>query len=202
MCVCFCQHCEGFSLIHHDIQDSFLPRLSLTRLFLLNALAWYTARFLNVGKKKLDFNSFCQGSYSQKLDWNSNGGISPFYFMFTFFLIPYLADPLLCRGPDHPWSTGRCRCSWKPRRTEPPVLPARLTGRQAPERSAHTTLRKKHRDGEINFRLLPLRPDPDHLLLLCIELQSLSLLLLTHACPYGGCWGNIVYTFIEYMVIL
>lgn len=56
---CLCQHCKGFPLIQHDIQDSFLPRLSLTRL---------SAQSLNVKTPSTllqAWKSFCQGFHSQ-----------------------------------------------------------------------------------------------------------------------------------------
>lgn len=88
MCVCFCQQCEGFSLIQHDIQDSFLPRLSLTRLLALNSLSWYSVHSLNVKKNPTLFshNSFCQGSYSQ--NWTKT--VAELFPFFTSLWSPQL----------------------------------------------------------------------------------------------------------------
>lgn len=147
-------------------------------------------------------NSFCQGFLQSKLNQNRSVVIpllhfslipaACFFFSSTlsFFTLSHcgvsipaahLADPLRCRGPGHPWSTGRCRCSWRPRRTAPPVLPAPLTGPRAPGRSECTTLQQRERK----------KLWPCDLLLECNELLGLCQASWTSACPYSGCWCDL-----------
>lgn len=91
---CLCQHCKGFPLIQHDIQDSFLPRLSLTR---------FSAQSLNVKTPSTllqAWKSFCQGFHSQNWTQNRSRLETPLDFtlmpaarwdtstFFSFFTIP------------------------------------------------------------------------------------------------------------------
>lgn len=164
---CFCQHCEGFPLIQHDIRDSFLPTLSLTRLLALNSRSLCSMLIPLMLKSLYTFEgkiSFVRVFYSQNRIktvavlfpfstslWSLQHGEVQLYFFLSptaGFPPPHLADPPQCRGPAHPWSTGRCRCSWRPRRTVPPFLPAPPIGLQAPGRSECTMLRQKNRDGD------------------------------------------------------
>ena len=112
---------------------------------------------------------------------------------------PHLGVPLRRRGPSRPWSTGRCRCSWRPRRTAPPVLPAPPTGPRAPGRSECTRLQQRDREGKSILSSFHCDLAVScHLLLHCIELHSPSSVLSTSACPYGGCWADLWRVFIVY----
>lgn len=112
---------------------------------------------------------------------------------------PHLEVPLRRRGPGRPWSTGRCHCSWRPRRTAPPVLPAPPTGPRAPGRSECTRLQQRDREGKSILSSFHCDLAVScHLLLHCIELHSPSSVLSTSACPYGGCWADLLRVFIVY----
>lgn len=102
-------------------------------------------------------------------------------FFLPLFPLPHLEDPLRCRGPVRPWSTVRCQCSWRPRRTAPLVPPAPPTGLLAPGRSERTTLQQKDREGNqfLNSFHSDLAMSCHLFLLHCIDLHCPCLVLLT-----------------------